>query len=89
MTNKLFVIINSLKITKIKKILLYEMKFLLSNYSFLQNHWLRGYRNQIPILSFLCIQLNLLTHHEQIRGYDTVSAEMFNAYTQEVNLKVL
>jgi len=37
MTNKLVVIINSLKVTKIKKILLYEMKFLLRNYSCLQD----------------------------------------------------
>ena len=37
MTNKLVVIINSLKVPKIKKILLYEMKFLVPNYSCLQN----------------------------------------------------
>ena len=43
MTNKLVVIINSLKVTKIKKILLYEMKFLVPNYSCLQNPWLGGY----------------------------------------------
>jgi len=40
MTNKLVVIINSLKVTKIKKILLYEMKFIVPNYSCLQNPWL-------------------------------------------------
>jgi len=52
MTNKLVVIINSLKVPKIKKLLLYEMKFLILNYSCLQNPWLggRGYRPQIPIL---------------------------------------
>jgi len=33
MTNKLVVIINSLKVPKINKILLYEMKFLVPNYS--------------------------------------------------------
>jgi len=33
MTSKLVVIINSLKVPKIKKILLYEMKFLVPNYS--------------------------------------------------------
>jgi len=33
MTNKLAVIINSHKVPKIKKILLYEMKFLVPNYS--------------------------------------------------------
>ena len=60
MTNKLVVIINSLKVPKIKKMLLYEMKFLVSNYSCLQNPWLGGYRPQIPILSVLCPQLNLL-----------------------------
>ena len=57
MTNKLVVIINSLKVSKIKKILLYEMKFLVPNYSCLQNPWLGGYRPQIPVL---CPQLNLL-----------------------------
>ena len=53
MTNKLVVIINSLKVPKIKKILLYEMKFLVPNYSYLQNTWLGGYRSQIPVLSVL------------------------------------
>jgi hypothetical protein len=36
MTNKLVVIIKSLKVTKIKKILLYEIKSLVPNYIFLQ-----------------------------------------------------
>ena len=36
MTNKLVVIINNLEVPKIKKILLYEMKFV-QNYSCLQN----------------------------------------------------
>ena len=60
MTNKLVVIINSLKVPKIKKLLLYEIKFLVPNYSCLQNPWLGGYRPQIPVLSVLCPQLNLL-----------------------------
>ena len=60
MTNKLIVIINSLKVPKIKKILLYEMKFLVPNYSCLQNPGLGGYRPQIPVLSVLSPQLNLL-----------------------------
>ena len=60
MTNKLVVIINSLKVTKTKKILLYEMKFLVPNYSCLQNPWPGGSRPQIPVLSVLCPQLNLL-----------------------------
>ena len=53
MTNELVVIINSFKVPKIKKILLYEMKFLVPNYSCLQNPWLGGYRPQIPVLSVL------------------------------------
>ena len=53
MTNKLVVIINSLKVPKIKKTLLYEMKFLVPNYSCLQNFWLGGYRPQISVLSVL------------------------------------
>jgi len=60
MTKKLVVIINSLKVPKIKKIFLYEMKFLVPNYSCLQNPWLGGYHPQIPFLSVLCPQLNLL-----------------------------
>ena len=36
------------------------MKFLVPNYSCLQNTGLGGYRPQIPILSVLCPQLNLL-----------------------------
>jgi len=53
MTNKLVVIINSLNTPKIKKILQYEMKFLVPNYSCLQNPWLGSYRPQIPVLSVL------------------------------------
>jgi len=33
--------------------LLYEMKFLVPNYSCLQNPWLGGYCPQIPVLSVL------------------------------------
>ena len=51
MTNKLVVIINSIKVPKIKKIVLYEMKFLVPNYSCLQNPWLESYRDQILFLS--------------------------------------
>jgi hypothetical protein len=49
-----------LNIPKSKKILLYEMKFLVPNYSCLQNPWLGGYLPQIPVLSVLSLQLNLL-----------------------------
>ena len=65
MTNKLVVIINSLKVPKIKKILLYEMKFLVPNYSCLQNPWLGSYRPQIPVLSVLnwiCWQNSWVRH---------------------------
>jgi len=54
MSNKLVFIIHSLKLPKIKKILLHEMKFLVPNYSCLQNPWLGGYLPQIPVLSVLC-----------------------------------
>ena len=37
MTNKFVVVINSLNVPKIKKLLLYEIKFLVSNCSCLQN----------------------------------------------------
>jgi len=60
MTNKLVVIVNSLKVPKIKNILLYEVKFLVPNYSCLQNPWQGGYRPQTPIFSVLCPQLHLL-----------------------------
>jgi hypothetical protein len=36
------------------------MEFLVRNYSCPQNPWLGGYRPQIPVLSVLCPQLNLL-----------------------------
>ena len=42
MPTKLVVFINSLKVPKIKKLLLYEMKFLVPNYNCLQNPWLGG-----------------------------------------------
>ena len=42
MTNKLVVIINSLKVPKIKNILLYEMRFVVPNYSCLQSPCLGG-----------------------------------------------
>jgi hypothetical protein len=48
MANKLVVIINSLKVPKIKKIVLYEMKFLVSNYSCLQNPLLRDFHPPDP-----------------------------------------
>jgi len=41
------------------------MKFLVPNYSCLQSPWLRGYHPQIPVLSVLCPQLNLLNPPEK------------------------
>ena len=75
MTNKLVVIINSYKVPKIKNVLLYEIKFLVPNYSCLHNPWLGGYRPQIPILSVLCPLLNLLNPPppNRIPGYATAS----------------
>ena len=60
MTNKLVVILNSTKkYEKLRKF--YYMKFLVPNYSCIQNPWPVGYRPHIPILSVLCLQLNLFT----------------------------
>ena len=48
------------------------MKFLVQNYSCLQNPWLGGYSLQIPVLSVLCPQLNLLNPPpNKIPGYAT------------------
>jgi len=67
MTNKLVVIINSLnKVRKIKKILLYEMKYLVPNYNCLQNPLTRG----LPPPD-LCPQLNLLIPPNKIPGHAT------------------
>jgi len=83
-THKLVVVINSLKVPKIKKILLYEIKFLVRNYNCLQNPWLGGYRPQIPVL---CPQLNLLNippPPNKIPGYATVC----RVYPDDSNLHV-
>ena len=75
-TNKLVVIINSLKVPKIKNILIYEMKFLVPNDSCLQNPWLGGYHPEISVLSVLCPQLNLLNPPpNKIPGYATACKE--------------
>ena len=48
------------------------MKFLVPNYSCLQNPRLGGYRPQIPVLSVLCPELNLLNPPpNKIPGYAT------------------
>jgi len=47
MTNKL-VVVNSLKVPKIEKILLYEIKFIVPNYGCLQDPWIGGYAPRSP-----------------------------------------
>ena len=78
-TNKLVVIINSLKVPKIKKILLYEMPFLVPNYSCLLNPWLGGYCPQIPVISVLnwicwtsLKQNSWICHCPMTHRYDTM-----------------
>jgi len=78
MTNKLVVILNSLKVPKIKKILLYEMKFLLPYYSCLQNPWLGGYCPQIPVLSVLNWSCWTTPPRNKIPGYATVQFPQAN-----------
>jgi len=87
MTNKLVVIINGLKVPKSKQILLYEMKFLVPNYSCLQNPSLGVYRPQIPVLSVLCPQLNLLNPPPPNKspGYATIVRDTKNRDTAWVN----
>jgi hypothetical protein len=57
------------KVPKIKKILLHEMKFLVPNYSCLQNPWLGGHCPQIPVLSVL--NWICWTPPKKIPGYTT------------------
>ena len=78
MTNKL-VIINGLKVPKIKKILLYGMKFLAPNYSCLQNPWLGGYRppdtrSLCPLSSTEFVE----PHPNKIPGYATACAQPYS-----------
>ena len=73
MTNKLVVIINSLKVPKIEAILLYEMKFIVPNYGCLQNPWIGGYapnpRSLCPLSSTEFVEPP--TPRKKIRGYAT------------------
>ena len=57
------------------------MKFLVLKYSCTQNPRLGGYRPQIPVLSVLCLQLNLLNpSSNKIPGYVTGSAQPMKPY---------
>ena len=64
MTNKLVVTINNLKVPKIKKLLQYELKFLVPNYSCLQNPWLigRGLPPPDPLSLSSVLNWNSWTH---------------------------
>ena len=86
MTNKLVVIINSLKVTKIKKILLYEMKFLVPNYSCLQNPWIGSYCPQIPVLSVL--NWICWTPPNKIPGYATAEDDHLRVETYWIDVLV-
>jgi len=75
MINKLVVIINSFKVPKIKKILLYEMKFLVQKLQVPPEPLTGGLPPSHPVLYVLCPQLNLLNRSSQnkIPGYATAS----------------
>ena len=95
MTNKLVVIVNSMKVTKIKTILLYEMIFLLPNYSCLQNPWLGGYCPQIPVLSDLCPEF-VEPPPNKIPGYATcwgrsvmLHSKNYTNYVVQVDIPLL
>ena len=80
MTNKLVVIINSLKVPKIKKIVLYEMKFLVPNCSCLQNPWLGNYLSRSPSLCPLSSTVFVdPPSPNKIPGYDTGNRYNFEA----------
>ena len=77
---------NSLKVPKIKKILLYEMKFLVPNYSCLQNPWLGGYRPQTPfslssVLNWIC----WTPPPNKIPGYATGSRDVVENLSSELS----
>ena len=59
------------------------MKFLVPNYSCLQNPWLGGYRPQIPVLSLSSV-LNWICWTpppKKIPGYATDLTEDFNTFS--------
>jgi len=77
MTDKLAVIINSIKAAKIKKLLLYEMKFLVPNYSCLQNPSLARATAPRSPFSVLYPQPNLLNPPpNKIPGYATATQKI-------------
>jgi len=87
MTNKFVVIINSLQVPKIKKILLYEMKFLVPNYSCLQTPWPGGYAPRSPfslssVLNWIC-----WTPPKKNPGYATEYYPAIYTYASEAPLR--
>ena len=88
MTNKLVVIINTLKVPKIKEVLLYEMKIFVPNYSCLQNPWLGGYRPPIPVLSVLNWICWTPPPSNKIPGYATGQLSNFSYLPDQQNLTV-
>ena len=64
------------------------MRFLVPNYSCLQNPWLGATAHRSPF-SLSSTEFVETSPPKKIRGYAYDSVEMFSAYTQEINLKVL
>ena len=60
------------------------MKFLVPNYSCLQNPWLRGYRPQIPVLSVL--NWICWTHPKKFPGYATDTMWLYSTQLQQALL---
>ena len=70
------------------------MKFLVPNYSCLQNPCLGGYRPQIPVLSVLCSQLNFLNPPPEKNSwlrhwFRPLAVLAFSSYRTENNLSPL
>ena len=66
------------------------MKFLVPNYSCLQNPLLRGYCPQIPVLSVLCPQMNLLDPpRKKFLGTPLVILRPFKYITTKLTITVL
>jgi len=85
MTNKMVAIIKSLKVLKIKKILLYEMKFLVPNYSCFQNPWLGA---TAPGSPFSLSSTEFVEHPppNKIPGYTTGYKYSISFYTSSARL---
>jgi len=85
MTNKLVVIINSLKLPKIKKILLHKMKFLVPNYSCFQNPSLeRATTPRSPFSLSSVLKWICWTPHEQ-NSWVRHCMGLYNVYIKSWN----